>query len=50
MTVKELIEELKKLDEDYEVRVQYRDGGGYYCGDDSVDYIEIDYDGKQVIL
>nr|DAI52521.1 MAG TPA: DARPIN 44C12V5 SCAFFOLD, CYTOKINE-DE NOVO PROTEIN.6A [Caudoviricetes sp.] len=50
MTVKELIEELKNVDEDYEVLVQHRDDGGFYYGYDDVDYIDIDTNKKQVIF
>ena len=33
-TVAELIEELKRFDENLKVRVQFRDDGGDYCGTD----------------
>lgn len=39
MTVGELIEELKKFDKDLNVRVQFRDSGGEYCGTDDELYI-----------
>ena len=34
MTIKELIIELQKYDENLAVEIQYRDGGGYYEGTD----------------
>lgn len=34
MTIKELIIELQKYDENLVVEIQYRDGGGYYEGTD----------------
>lgn len=37
MTIKELYEwALAHGVEEYELRVNYRDGGGWYCGDDEV--------------
>lgn len=44
MTVKKLIEELKKFDENMEVAVQFRDDGGDYRGtDDEIRlYVESD--------
>ena len=39
MTVGELIEELKKIDKDLNVRVQFRDSGGEYCGTDDELYL-----------
>jgi hypothetical protein len=39
MTVGELIEELKKFDKNLNVIVQYRDGGGPYCGSDDELYL-----------
>ena len=35
MTVRDLIDELSKYDENLQVEVQYRDGGGYYEGTDN---------------
>lgn len=34
MTVRDLIDELSKYDENLQVEVEYRDGGGYYEGTD----------------
>jgi hypothetical protein len=34
MTIRDLIDELSKYDENLQVEVQYRDGGGYYEGTD----------------
>ena len=34
MTIRDLINELSKYDENLQVEVQYRDGGGYYGGTD----------------
>lgn len=39
MTVGDLIEELKKFDKDLNVRVQFRDSGGEYCGTDDELYL-----------
>ena len=39
MTVGELIEELQKFDKNMNVRVQFRDGGGEYCGTDDELYL-----------
>lgn len=39
MTVGELIEELKKFDKNLKVEVQFRDGGGEYCGTDDELYL-----------
>lgn len=50
MTVAELIEELKKQSEDFEVVVQYRDAGGDYVGVDSEIRLNVDYNEKRVIL
>lgn len=50
MTVKELIEELSKLNENYEVKVQYRDDAGKYWGTDDEVWLEVDDDTKEVIL
>lgn len=49
MTVKELIEALSKLNEDYDVKVQYRDYGGEYCTDDEI-WLEVRDYTKEVIL
>ena len=35
MTVRDLINELSKYDENLQVEVQYRDGGGYHEGTDN---------------
>ena len=34
MTIRDLINELSQYDENLQVEVQYRDGGGYYEGTD----------------
>ena len=49
MTVKELIEELSKLNEDYDVKVQYRDDGGKYFGTDDEVWLEV-YDETKVVI
>jgi hypothetical protein len=49
MTVKELIEELSKLNENYEVKVQYRNDDEYWGTDDEV-WLEVDDDLKEVVL
>ena len=49
MKVKELIEELLKLDGDYDVKVQYRDDGGKYWGADDEVWLEV-YDDTKVVL
>lgn len=41
MTVKELIEKLQVFDDETEVVVQYRDGGGYYAGTDCNLYLTL---------
>ena len=40
MTVKELIEALKEIDENKKVVVQFRDGGGEYYGQDEDIYLD----------
>ena len=45
MTIEELIAELEEIKEEHgniEVKIQYRDDGGYYCGydDDVLLYVE----------
>ena len=55
MTIEELIAELEKIKEEHgniEVKIQYRDDGGIYCGyDDDVEpVIEHDIDGEFVVL
>lgn len=55
MTIEELIAELEKIKEEHgniEVRVQYRDDSGYYCGydDDLEPAVECDTDGEFVAL
>ena len=41
MTVGELIEELKKFDENFNVEVQYRDASGDYVGTDDSIYLYV---------
>lgn len=51
MTIKELYEEaVSKSAENYEIQLQYQDGGGCYCG--SCAMSEADYDSlrKEVTL
>lgn len=50
MTVGELIEELKKLDENLKVEVQYRDSGGEYCGTDDELYLLVISNTNTLIL
>lgn len=54
MKVSELIEALEKLKDagkgDYEMAVQYRDGGGYYCGEDDDISLDVDETRKRVVL
>lgn len=40
MTVKELIDALKQIDENKKVVVQFRDAGGDYSGQDEVIYLD----------
>lgn len=55
MTIDELITELEEIKKEHgniEVRVQYRDDGGYYCGSDedlelSVEKEDDDEDGDE---
>ena len=49
MTIEELIAELEEIKKEHgniEVKVQYRDDGGFYCGSDEeiVLSVEKDYD------
>ena len=49
MTIEELITELEEIKKEHgniEVKVQYRDDGGFYCGSDEeiVLSVEKDYD------
>ena len=55
MTIEELIAELEKIKEEHgniEVRIQYRDDGGAYCGYDEFfePTVEYDMDGEFVAL
>ena len=53
MTIKELYEIAKEQHiEDYEIEIQYRDGGGFYSGTDFLDLenIEVNDTMKTVIL
>ena len=50
MTVGELIEELKKFDENLKVEVQYRDAGGEYCGTDDELYFLVISNNNKLIL
>lgn len=53
MTIKELYEwSVKNGVEDYDIEIQYRDGGGYYCGSSSLyeSDIEIDHLRSEVML
>lgn len=51
MTIKELYEEaIAKGAEDYEIQLQYQDGGGCYCGSCAMSEIEYDSLKKEVVL
>lgn len=51
MTIKELYEEaVNKSAEDYEIQLQYQDGGGCYYGSCAMSEIEYDTLKKEVIL
>lgn len=53
MTIKELYEIAKEQHiENYEIEIQYRDGGGFYSGTDFLEYadIEVNDTTKKVIL
>lgn len=51
MTIRELYEEaVQKGAEDYEVRLQYQDGGGCYSGSCLMEEIEYDALEKEVTL
>ena len=53
MTIKDLYNwAVENGVENFEIQIQYRDGGGYYCGSDSCeqDNIEIDTLHNEVIL
>ncbi len=46
----ELIHLLQQLPYDYDVVVQYRDGGGYYYGTDSDIVLTVDDEKKIIVL
>ena len=55
MTIEELITELEEIKEEHgniEVKIQYRDDGGYYCGydDDLEPAVENDNNSEFVVL
>ena len=51
MTVQELYEYAKQRGLlDYEVRVQYRDDGGWYYGTDAVESVLVEDDQKALVL
>lgn len=53
MNIEELIKVLEQIKEDHgniEVRVQYRDEGGDYCGTDDEIKLEIDTEGGEEVL
>lgn len=51
MTVQELYEYAKQCGvSDYEIRVQYRDDGGWYYGTDAVEYVLVEDDQKALVL
>lgn len=53
MTIEELIKALEKIKEDYgniEVRVQYRDAGGDYWGNDEEVKLEIDTEWEKEVV
>ena len=55
MTIEELITELEEIKKEHgniEVKVQYRDDGGFYCGSDYqlVLSVEKDYDDEEYVL
>lgn len=53
MNIEELIAELEKIKEEHgniEVRVQYRDDGGDYCGSDSIIKLEIDTEWEKEVV
>ena len=60
MTIEELITELEKIKEEHgniEVKVQYRDDGGFYCGSDEEillsvekDHDDEEYDEEEYVL
>ena len=52
MTIDELIAELEEIKKEHgniEVKIQYRDDGGYYCGydDDVLLSVEKEYDDEE---
>ena len=51
MTIKELYEwALAHGVEDCELRVNYRDDGGWYCGDDEVNERDFEYDEERNVF
>lgn len=51
MTIKELYEIAKKNKvENYEIKLQYQDDGGCYCGNTLMDRTEYNHGNKEVIL
>ena len=53
MTIKDLYEWAKEKGiEDYEIQIQWRDGGGYYSGKNLCvqEDIEINYPAEEIIL
>ena len=51
MTIKELyLEAAKKGMEDFDIRVQYQDGGGCYCGSTYASEVEWDVEREEIII
>lgn len=53
MTIRELYEWAKQQGiEDYDIEIQYRDGGGYYDGTDDANFYDIEtkHDKKIIII
>lgn len=53
MTIRELYEWAKQQGiEDYDIEIQYRDDGGYYCGTDTTSFynLEVSHDKKTIII
>lgn len=51
MTIKELYEKaVQDGTEDYDICLQYQDGGGSYCGDTDMTDIDYRHDMKEVVL
>lgn len=53
MTIEELIKQLEEIKKEYgniEVKVQYRDAGGDYWGNDDEIRLEIDAEGSEEVL